>query len=388
MASSPRKLGVLVAIPIKGRKLLNKSGRKQSPYVQLRLSDQKKRTKASLIASNEPEWDQEAGLPPFFSLPSVRLDVFQGNLDMHVAVFDEGKKNELIGEGTLLLHEVIDKGELDVWFPIKSKGASAGDVYFELTFYAIAPPPAAGGRGVPAPHAQVQHPMIRHTQPGFVPVGRPLPNGPLPTMYGVAPGPPAPFPGNTYHPPVGYGNVNNARPYPIPQQQRQHSYPLQQPPITTVPPYGAPPNGPGCNPSFGAGGTSPFRPKTQYNASPQAGVSRPASGGHPNHMPHPVPAGHRNSNFGVQNNNPAAVGFPMTQHSPPGNQRPGVQMPIPRPGGHPNNNTQGYGQTFNNGRPNQFPNNNQPDRRPPPGSQGVPIVTPFVQYNYSMGSFP
>ncbi|KAI1302830.1 hypothetical protein EDD11_005476, partial [Mortierella claussenii] len=103
MVTAPRKLGVLVAIPIKGRKLLNRSGKKQSPFVQLKLgADQKKRTKTSLIASLEPEWDQE-----------VRLDVFQGILDMHVAVFDEGRKNELIGEGTLMLHEVIDKGELD-----------------------------------------------------------------------------------------------------------------------------------------------------------------------------------------------------------------------------------------------------------------------------------
>ncbi|KAF9271984.1 hypothetical protein BGZ88_005340, partial [Linnemannia elongata] len=100
--ATPRKLGVLVAIPIKGRKLVNRSKGKQSPYVQLTLSGQNKRTKASLIASVEPEWDQE-----------VRLDVFQGALDMGVSVFDEGKKNELIGEGTLLLHEVIDKGELD-----------------------------------------------------------------------------------------------------------------------------------------------------------------------------------------------------------------------------------------------------------------------------------
>ncbi|KAG0044539.1 hypothetical protein BGZ83_010248 [Gryganskiella cystojenkinii] len=98
----PRKLGVLVAIPIKGRKLVNRSGGKQSPYVQLRLGNQNKRTKASLIAAIEPEWDQE-----------VRLDVFQGQLDMRVSVHDEGKKNELIGEGILMLHEVIDKGELD-----------------------------------------------------------------------------------------------------------------------------------------------------------------------------------------------------------------------------------------------------------------------------------
>ncbi|KAF9919140.1 hypothetical protein BGZ65_012299, partial [Modicella reniformis] len=115
-----QKIGVLVAIPIKGRKLINRSGGKQSPYVELKLSEQTKRTKASLIASVEPEWDQEAS-----------------QLNMNVAVHDEGKKKELIGEGTLLLHEVVDKGELDVWFPIKSMETAAGDVYFELTFYAL-----------------------------------------------------------------------------------------------------------------------------------------------------------------------------------------------------------------------------------------------------------
>jgi topoisomerase IA-like protein len=57
-----QKIGVLVAIPIKGRKLVNRTGGKQSPYVQLKLGEQKKRTRASLIASVEPEWDQEASL--------------------------------------------------------------------------------------------------------------------------------------------------------------------------------------------------------------------------------------------------------------------------------------------------------------------------------------
>ncbi|KAK3844534.1 MAG: hypothetical protein J3R72DRAFT_71716 [Linnemannia gamsii] len=96
------KIGTLVAIPIKGRKLVNRTGGKQSPYVQLKLGEQKKRTRASLIASVEPEWDQE-----------VRLDVFQDQLDMKVSIFDEGKKGELVGDGVLLLNEVIDKGELD-----------------------------------------------------------------------------------------------------------------------------------------------------------------------------------------------------------------------------------------------------------------------------------
>ncbi|KAK3816658.1 MAG: C2 domain-containing protein [Benniella sp.] len=124
--TTPNILGTLVAIPIKGRKLLNRTGSKQSPYVQLKLGEQKKRTKASLIASADPEWDHE-----------VRLEVHPGQLNMLVSVYDDGKKNELIGEGNLLLHEVIDKGELDVWFPIKLDGTSAGEIYFELTFYAL-----------------------------------------------------------------------------------------------------------------------------------------------------------------------------------------------------------------------------------------------------------
>ncbi|KAG0023719.1 hypothetical protein BGZ82_010670 [Podila clonocystis] len=134
-----RKLGVLVAIPIKGRKLVNRSGGKQSPFIQLKLGDDKKRTKASLIASVEPEWDQEAsldGVDPNSSYGSskttrsnlfVRFDVFQNHLDLHVMLIDEGKKNEIIGDGVLLLHEVIDKGELDVWFPIKHRQSSLED---------------------------------------------------------------------------------------------------------------------------------------------------------------------------------------------------------------------------------------------------------------------
>jgi len=43
----------------------------------------------------------------------VRFDVFQNHLDLHVMVIDEGKRNEIIGDGILMLHEVIDKGELD-----------------------------------------------------------------------------------------------------------------------------------------------------------------------------------------------------------------------------------------------------------------------------------
>ncbi|KAF9966462.1 hypothetical protein BGZ70_002251 [Mortierella alpina] len=344
MAAS-RKLGVLVAIPIKGRKLINKTGRKQSPYVQLKLGDQKKRTKASLIASVEPEWDQE-----------VRLDVFQGALDMYVAVYDEGRKSDLIGDGILLLHEVVDKGELDVWFPIKCKGAPAGDIYFELTFYAVAPPPAAGVAPLPQ-HTQNQHPQIRHSQPGFVPAGRPLPHAPMTTLYGNMPGPPAPFAGNTYQHPAAYANNINARPYPLPQH---HPYTPPQPP---------------ARPGFVQGftNTSPaFRPTTQYSGSGHHPNIPGSSSGGPIGFSGPGPRP-----FPAQGNPP--IRHPMAQQSPPAGQ----QYAMPRPMPHPV--AGGYRPTPQGNRP---PIGVPHNARPPPGAGPVPPITPLMQYNYTLGSFP
>ncbi|KAF9995204.1 hypothetical protein BGZ80_005378 [Entomortierella chlamydospora] len=312
------KIGVLVAIPIKGRKLMNRSGGKQSPYVQLKLGEQKKRTKASLIAAAEPEWDQEA-------------NVFHGQMDMNVSVYDEGKKNELIGEGILLLHEVVDKGELDVWFPIKYNGTAAGDIYFELTFYASAPPPTAGGTP-PIPQAQIQTP-VGHIQPGYPGPGvHPLPHTPPVSGFGSpAVGQPTPF--------LPY----NATPRPFPAS-----------PYPAAAPFGVPPvSGPGYNQPFG--GAPPFRPPgaSPYptNATPQFGSPNAPGGGYPQ-MPQPFPGS--NTNYPPNNNNINNMPprFPAPQHPSPGGQ----QIPsFPQgPGGPPN--------SF----PSNGPNNNYPNNGPPP----------------------
>ncbi|KAF9925193.1 hypothetical protein FBU30_004973 [Linnemannia zychae] len=355
--SAPRKLGILVAIPIKGRKLLNRSKGKQSPYIQLTLGSQKKRTKASLIASLEPEWDQE-----------VRLDVFQGTLDMGVSVFDEGKKNELIGEGTLLLHEVIDKGELDVWFPIKHKGVPAGDIYFELTFYAVTPPPPSASVGMPPIVHPHHHPPMQ--RPGFVPPG-PIPHAP-PVANNFA-RPYTPFPagssipsatGYSPHqrpPPISINSSNAPRPYPIPQSNPLPNSQLL--PSNSITPYGRPSIGPGFNP-MSASGAPVFRPTTQYvGSTPQ---------GKPGISPN------NNGPYTPQMNQPVRGPTPISQYPPSNNVQPGQgmmpnSMPIPHPYHHP---SPAYVQR---------PIENRP--RPPPGSG--PQVTPLMQYNYSLGgSFP
>ncbi|KAI7832551.1 hypothetical protein BC939DRAFT_433729 [Gamsiella multidivaricata] len=401
----PRKLGTLVAIPIKGRMLLNRSGGKQSPYVQLRLgADQKKRTKASLIASLEPEWDQE-----------IRLDVYQGCLAMRVSVVDEGKKDELVGEGTLLLHEVLDRGELDVWFPIKHKGAiHAGDIYFELTFYALAPPPhpqqhppqpqqplQAGARPLPHPqqHQTIPHPAIRHTQPGYSNAhpGRLLPHAPPVNMFNrTTPGPPAQYSGNTYHHPAAYvghhgtGTHNNhAQPHPLTHQRSfpspQPSPPPPPPTITTpitataaIAPFGnsTRPTVPGHRPSSSlptSFGPTPslmaFKPKTKYTG--------------PNHQ-RPQQQQQQQQQQTFQNGNNGRQ--QQLQHPSPGGC-PGLQTNI----GNRLNQGQQQGCITGSGSNQPRPIPTTGHAHGPPGhghGHGQRSMTPLVQYNYTLGSFP
>ncbi|KAF9399430.1 hypothetical protein BGX21_006268 [Mortierella sp. AD011] len=269
---------------------------------------------------------------------------------MFVTVYDEGKKNELIGEGILRLHQVIDKGELDVWFLIKNNGVLAGDIYFELTFYAMAPPPVVGA---PIPHTQAQHPSIRYTQPGYMPAGRPHPpHASHVTIYGNMPGPP--FPGSVYQHPTGIHRAYLA------PQGHPFTHP-QPPPITIIvsspSSFGVPNQDPTLNNSFGPGGPSPsppppqpFQPKSQYSPNPNNNMS---------HIPQ--------SNFAPQGNSPGR--YPMPQPQPqPGMHNPAMRMPVPRPTG-----GQNIGCRPNlNGKPNQFPNDSYHDRRSP----GPQTVTP------------
>ncbi|KAF9429162.1 hypothetical protein BGZ76_001724 [Entomortierella beljakovae] len=287
----------------------------------------------------------------------VRLEVYQGNLDMHVALYDEGKKHELIGEGTLRLHEVMDKGELDVWFVTKNKkGAPSGDVYFELTFYAVAPPQAP-----PVPHPQ--HHPIRHNQPqlGFAPMNRPLPlpHAPPAPMHGNNLGAPVPFPGNPY--------PNPQRAYPIPQG---HTLPPQQ--NTPPRPYGNIKIHPSSlnNTSLvtSTHPTPPFQPKTQYIPKPKVQANN--FGRSPNNMPQMPP-----SNFRPQGNAP--LPGPPRFTGPQPHSQPGIhQMPMHMPVPHPVGQNVGYGQNLS-----RLP-------RRTPGMQNTPLVTPHVQYNYNLGSFP
>lgn len=64
-------------------------------------------------SSGEKTHKQRLTIAPSLLLTQIRLDIFHGELAMSVAVHDDGKKDELIGDGVLLLNEVIDKGELD-----------------------------------------------------------------------------------------------------------------------------------------------------------------------------------------------------------------------------------------------------------------------------------
>ena len=65
---------------------------------------------------------------------------------LRCSVFNEDKKNDLIGEGWIDLKEVVKPGggQNDLWHPLHFKGKYAGDVRIELTYYDSRPKDEAG----------------------------------------------------------------------------------------------------------------------------------------------------------------------------------------------------------------------------------------------------
>lgn len=241
--------------------------------------------------------------------------------------------------------------KLLVWFPVKHKGAITAEIYFELTYYALAPV-------TPVSHMPMQRPIIRPGQPGFIPPGA-SPYSPPPHMpvYGNVPRPQPPFPvGFQQPPPMVYTHSPNPMPYPVPHQQ----HPMSPPP--RVP---GPPNAMGFNPPFHVSSPPP--------------MSGPS--GRPNLVPQPYPP-----------NNPGFTSpprFPAPhQHQPQGGMPMGMPGPGPRPTSRPMGPGQGHGyrpgpgpgpgQNFN-ARPGHYHNQ--------PGRPSGPMVTPLVQH-HNIGSFP
>ncbi|KAK9470438.1 C2 domain-containing protein [Dipodascopsis tothii] len=130
--AGPEKLGVLIAIFIKGKNLPNrrKMG-KQDPYCTARIAQNAQNTKTDKRGGQTPHWDHE-----------LRFDVYDtpDSQKMKVTVLDDNDaRPELIGDALIDLKPAFERSSADGydnWHPIMFKNKYAGEIFIEMTFYA------------------------------------------------------------------------------------------------------------------------------------------------------------------------------------------------------------------------------------------------------------
>ncbi|KAF9506203.1 hypothetical protein BS47DRAFT_1305580, partial [Hydnum rufescens UP504] len=131
---APQKVGTLVVVVLKARNLPNPSIYKQSPYCLVRFGGGGKRTKEDPRGGQHPLWDEE-----------IRFEIYDhdvaghGSKTLRVGVFTAGKRvDERLGEGEIVIQDVLESGEFDDWVPLSLDGSQRGEVYVELTFFPAA----------------------------------------------------------------------------------------------------------------------------------------------------------------------------------------------------------------------------------------------------------
>ncbi|KAL4872423.1 hypothetical protein BDV12DRAFT_183086 [Aspergillus spectabilis] len=126
-------IGTLVAIVDRAKNLPNrKTMGKQNPYCAARLGKEAKKTDTDLRGGQTPKWDQELRFTVHESPDYYRLKL---------SVFNEDKRNDLIGETWLDLKDLIIPGgsQSDQWHPLQFRGKYAGEIRLEMTYYDTRP---------------------------------------------------------------------------------------------------------------------------------------------------------------------------------------------------------------------------------------------------------
>ncbi|ORZ06721.1 C2 domain-containing protein [Absidia repens] len=121
MAQLGSTIGELVVIALKA------ANGKQDPFCIFKLGSVAKKTKTDRNGGQNPIWDDQINLP-----------VPPGATRLFIQIFSrQASQENLISEGHVDLNEVLRKGEHDGFFPLVLNGKKAGQIYLELTFYAV-----------------------------------------------------------------------------------------------------------------------------------------------------------------------------------------------------------------------------------------------------------
>ena len=171
---------------------------KMDPYVKIEVGDRKFKSKTHTDAGKHPAW---------YDVFEMQRTV-ETTLIAYVYDSDIGK-DDLVGSASMDLNAYVINNPSHHFadsVPLKYKGKSAGEIFFDITFY---PDAAYGQPGYPQPgypqpaYPQPGYPQPAYPQPGYPQPGYPQPGYPQPgyPQPGAQPYPGYPQPG---YPQAGY----------------------------------------------------------------------------------------------------------------------------------------------------------------------------------------
>jgi len=110
-------------------------------YVEVYLDENKKQKTRTINNQERPIWNQTFDLQVIiyflfiYIFKYIYSDLSSNNNYLHVHVYDEGKKADLIGSTKISLDKIIKKGYFDDWVELLSRlgFGSRGDIHIRIT---------------------------------------------------------------------------------------------------------------------------------------------------------------------------------------------------------------------------------------------------------------
>ncbi|KAH8830004.1 C2 domain-containing protein [Flagelloscypha sp. PMI_526] len=166
------QLGVLAVVVLKARHLPDKhtTRHKQSPYVRVELSQERECTPVVRKGGQHPVWDAELRFP-VFEVPHA------GNRLMRVEAWaQEGHKDDCLGATIVDVSETLRIGQFDDWIPLfLPSGIQRGEVYLEMTYFALRSPIRHSHPTITEPERQYSLPPLEQPSTIAFPHAEPLP---------------------------------------------------------------------------------------------------------------------------------------------------------------------------------------------------------------------
>lgn len=120
------------------------------------------RTRPDRRGGTTPFWDEQMHFEVYDTTPWTKGPPSRRLL--HIACYATDKEPDYIGQGSVEVQKALRHGEQDQWVSLYNQHQFCGQVYVELTYYSLDPPPTVKGPG-PGPIRTQSMPVATVAEP-------------------------------------------------------------------------------------------------------------------------------------------------------------------------------------------------------------------------------